>query len=222
MRVVVADDSTLLREGLVRLLEEAGCDVAGQAVNAQELLQLVRVSQPDVAIVDIRMPPTRTNEGLRAAEEIRAHHPGIGVLILSEYLEAHYAVRLIQAASGGMGYLLKDRVSDLANFVDAVRRVASGEFVIDPDIVAQLVGRRRHQSPLDELTPRELEVLRLMAEGSSNRSICQKLFLSPNTVESHVRNILSKMGLEESSDENRRVLAVITYLRKGPPVISPP
>ncbi len=220
MRVVVADDSTLLREGLVRLLEEAGFDVAGQAVNAQELLQLVRVSQPDVAIVDIRMPPTRTDEGLRAAEEIRAHHPGIGVLILSEYLEAHYAVRLIQAASGGMGYLLKDR--DLANFVDAVRRVASGEFVIDPDIVAQLVGRRRPQSPLDELTPRELEVLRLMAEGRSNRSICQKLFLSPNTVESHVRNILSKMGLEESSDENRRVLAVITYLRKGPPVISPP
>jgi len=222
VRVVVADDSTLLREGLVRLLEEAGFDVAGQAVNAQELLQLVRVSQPDVAIVDIRMPPTRTNEGLRAAEEIRAHHPGIGVLILSEYLEAHYAVRLIQAASGGMGYLLKDRVSDLANFVDAVRRVASGEFVIDPDIVAQLVGRRRPQSPLDELTARELEVLRLMAEGRSNRSICQKLFLSPNTVESHVRNILSKMGLEESSDENRRVLAVITYLRKGPPVISPP
>ncbi len=220
MRVVVADDSTLLREGLVRLLEEAGFDVAGQAVNAQELLQLVRVSQPDVAIVDIRMPPTRTDEGLRAAEEIRAHHPGIGVLILSEYLEAHYAVRLIRAASGGMGYLLKDR--DLANFVDAVRRVASGEFVIDPDIVAQLVGRRRPQSPLDELTPRELEVLRLMAEGRSNRSICQKLFLSPNTVESHVRNILSKMGLEESSDENRRVLAVITYLRKGPPVISPP
>ena len=220
MRVVVADDSTLLREGLVRLLEEAGFDVAGQAVNAQELLQLVRVSQPDVAIVDIRMPPTRTDEGLRAAEEIRAHHPGIGVLILSEYLEAHYAVRLIQAASGGMGYLLKDR--DLANFVDAVRRVASGEFVIDPDIVAQLVGRRRPQSPLDELTPRELEVLRLMAEGRSNRSICQKLFLSPNTVESHVRNILSKMGLEESSDENRRVLAVITYLRKSPPVISPP
>lgn len=222
MRVVVADDSTLLREGLVRLLQEAGFDVAGQAVNAQELLQLVRVSQPDVAIVDIRMPPTRTNEGLRAAEEIRAHHPGIGVLILSEYLEAHYAVRLIQAASGGMGYLLKDRVFDLANFVDAVRRVASGEFVIDPDIVAQLVGRRRPQSPLDELTPRELEVLRLMAEGRSNRSICQKLFLSPNTVESHVRNILSKMGLEESSEENRRVLAVITYLRKGPPVISPP
>jgi len=222
MRVVVADDSTLLREGLVRLLNEAGFDVAGQAVNAQELLQLVRVSQPDVAIVDIRMPPTRTNEGLRAAEEIRAQHPGIGVLILSEYLEAHYAVRLMQAASGGMGYLLKDRVFDLANFVDAVRRVASGEFVIDPDIVAQLVGRRRPQSPLDELTPRELEVLRLMAEGRSNRSICQKLFLSPNTVESHVRNILSKMGLEESSDENRRVLAVITYLRKGPAVISPP
>ena len=222
MRVVVADDSTLLREGLVRLLKEAGFDVAGQAIDAQELLQLVRVSQPDVAIVDIRMPPTRTNEGLGAAEEIRAHHPGIGVLILSEYLEAHYAVQLIQAASGGMGYLLKDRVSDLANFVDAVRRVASGEFVIDPDIVAQLVGRRRPQSPLDELTHRELEVLRLMAEGRSNRSICQKLFLSPNTVESHVRNILSKMGLEESSDENRRVLAVITYLRKGPPVISPP
>jgi DNA-binding NarL/FixJ family response regulator len=219
MRVVIADDSTLLREGLVRLLEEAGFDVAGQASDARGLLELVRVNQPNVAIVDIRMPPTHTDEGLRAAEDIRAHHSGIGVLILSEYLEAHYAVRLIQAASGGMGYLLKDRVSDLSSFVDAVRRVANGEFVIDPDIVTQLVARRRSPSPLDELTPREIEVLRLMAEGRSNRSICQKLFLSPNTVESHVRNILSKMGLEESSNENRRVLAVITYLRKGPSVI---
>ncbi|MDQ6879275.1 MAG: response regulator transcription factor [Candidatus Dormibacteraeota bacterium] len=219
MRVVVADDSTLLREGLCRLLEEAGFDVAGQAANAQELLQLVRVSHPNVAIVDIRMPPTHTDEGLRAAEEIRADHPGVGVLILSEYLETHYAVRLVQAASGGMGYLLKDRVSDLSSFLDAVRRVASGEFVIDPDIVAQLMRRRHPQNPMDDLTPREIEVLRLMAEGRSNRSICQKLFLSPNTVESHVRNILSKMGLEESANENRRVLAVITFLRKGPSVI---
>lgn len=215
MRVVVADDSTLLREGLVRLLREAAFDVVGQAADAEELLRLVRTKQPNVAIVDIRMPPTRTDEGLKAAEEIRGGYPGVSVLILSEYLESHYAIRLIQSASGGIGYLLKERVSDVQTFADAVRRVAEGEFVIDPAIVSQLVGRRRPANPLDELTRREVEVLGLMAEGRSNRSICEKLFLSDNTVESHVRNILSKLDLDESFDANRRVLAVITYLRRG-------
>ncbi|HEV2013316.1 MAG TPA: response regulator transcription factor [Candidatus Dormibacteraeota bacterium] len=215
MRVVVADDSTLLREGLVRLLREVGFDVVGQAANAEELLRLVRSEQPDVAVVDIRMPPTRTDEGLKAAEQIRGGSPGVAVLILSEYLESHYAIRLIQSASGGIGYLLKERVSDVQTFADAVRRVAEGEFVIDPAIVTQLVGRRRPPNPLDELTRRELEVLGLMAEGRTNRSIGEKLFLSANTVESHVRNILSKLDLEESPGDNRRVLAVITYLRRG-------
>jgi len=215
MRVVVADDATLLREGLVRLLREAGFDVVGQAATAEELLRLVQNDDPDVAVVDIRMPPTRTDEGLKAAEAIRTAWPSVGVLILSEYLESKYAMRLIEAASGGIGYLLKERVADVETFADAVRRVAAGEFVIDPGIVTQLVGRRRPPNPLDELTPRELEVLGLMAEGRSNRSICEKLFLSANTVETHVRNILSKLNLEESSDDNRRVLAVVTYLRRG-------
>jgi DNA-binding NarL/FixJ family response regulator len=215
MRVVVADDSTLLREGLVRLLREAGFDVVGQAADGEELLRLVRTEQPNVAVVDIRMPPTRTDEGLKAAEKIRDGYPGVGVLILSEYLESHYAIRLIQSAAGGMGYLLKERVADVQTFADAVRRVAEGEFVIDRGIVSQLVDRRRAPNPLDELTRRELEVLGLMAEGRSNRSICQKLFLSDNTVETHVKNILSKLDLEEGVDANRRVLAVLTYLRRG-------
>jgi DNA-binding NarL/FixJ family response regulator len=215
MRVVVADDSTLLREGLVRLLREAGFDVVGQAADGEELLRLVRTEKPNVAVVDIRMPPTRTDEGLKAAEKIREGYPAVGVLILSEYLESHYAMRLIESASGGMGYLLKERVSDVQTFDDAVRRVAEGELVIDPGIVSQLVGRRRAPNPLDELTRRELEVLGLMAEGRSNRSICEKLFLSDNTVETHVKNILSKLNLEEGPDANRRVLAVLTYLRRG-------
>ena len=215
MRVVVADDSTLLREGLVRLLREAGFDVVGQAADGEELLRLVRAELPDVAVVDIRMPPTHTVEGLKAAEEIRGGYPSVSVLSLSEYLESHYAIRLIQSASGGIGYLLKERVSDVQAFADAVRRVAEGEFVIDPGIVTELVGRRRPPNPLDELTRRELEVLGLMAEGRSNRSICEKLFLSDNTVESHVKNILSKLDLDESFDSNRRVLAVLSYLRRG-------
>jgi DNA-binding NarL/FixJ family response regulator len=215
MRVVVAEDSTLLREGLVRLLREAGFEVAGQAANGQELLRLVHREVPNVVVVDIRMPPSRTDEGLKAAEEIRCGFPGVGVLILSEYLESQYAMRLIQSASGGIGYLLKERVSDIQTFADAVRRVAEGEFVIDPEIVARLVGRRRSPNPMEELTGRELEILGLMAEGRSNRSISQKLFLSPSTVESHVRNILSKLELEESSEHNRRVMAVISYLRRG-------
>lgn len=215
MRVVIADDSTLLREGVARLLEEAGYEVAGRAADSLELLRLIGTQRPNVAIVDIRMPPTRTDEGLKAAEEIRTRHPGVGVLILSEYLEVRYAVRLIQGASGGMGYLLKDRVLDVPSFADAVRRVAEGEFVIDPGIVAQLIGRPRLPNSLDELTSRELEVLSLMAEGRTNRSICQKLFLSANTVETHVRNILSKLALEDSPNDNRRVLAVLTYLRQS-------
>jgi DNA-binding NarL/FixJ family response regulator len=215
MRAVVAEDSTLLREGLVRLLRETGFDVVGQAANAQDLLRLVRLEHPNVAVVDIRMPPTRTDEGLKAAQEIRGLFPDVGVLILSEYLETHYAIRLIQSAAGGIGYLLKERISDVQTFADAVRRVAEGEFVIDPAIVTQLVGRRRLPNPLDELTSRELEILGLMAEGRSNRSIGEKLFLSANTVETHVRNILSKLDLEESYHDNRRVLAVITYLRRG-------
>jgi DNA-binding NarL/FixJ family response regulator len=213
VRVVIADDETLLREGLARLLVDAGFDVVGRAGTADELMRRVELTRPDVAIVDIRMPPTHTDEGLVAAHEIRTRHPAVGVLVLSHYVESRYAMRLLEDHPAGSGYLLKERVSDLAVLVDALERIADGECVLDPTIVSRLVRRPRDESPLGELTPRELEVLALIAEGRSNDSICKQLFLSPKTVETHVRHILLKLGIGETSEYHRRVLAVLAYLR---------
>jgi DNA-binding NarL/FixJ family response regulator len=213
MRVVIADDETLLREGLARLLAETGFDVVGKAGTAEELLRRVELTRPDVAIVDIKMPPTHTDEGLVAAQEIRSSQPGVGVLVLSHYVESRYAMRLLEEHPERSGYLLKERVSDLAVLTDALRRIADGECVLDPTIVARLLGRPRDESPLHELTDREREVLALMAEGHSNEGICNKLFLSPKTVETHVRHILLKLGIGETHEYHRRVLAVLAYLR---------
>jgi len=213
VRVVLADDAVLFREGVARLLGDAGFDVGGQAGDADMLLELVRSTAPQVAIVDIRMPPTHTNEGLVAALRIRQDHPGVGVLVLSQYVETHYAVRLLGDATGRVGYLLKDRVPDVDEFIDAVRRVGCGGSVVDPQVVAQLLGRRRNPDPLTELTRRECEVLALMAEGRSNQAICQRLFLGAKTVETHVSSIFSKLALPPTTDSHRRVLAVLTYLR---------
>jgi DNA-binding NarL/FixJ family response regulator len=213
VRVVIADDETLLREGLSRLLEDAGISVVGKAATAEEVRRRVALTRPDVAIVDIRMPPTHTDEGLVAATEIRSEHPAVGVLVLSHYVESRYAMRLLEEHPERSGYLLKERVSDVAVLVDALERIDDGECVLDPTIVARLVGRPRHKSPLDELTDREREVLALMAEGHSNDGICHKLFLSPKTVETHVRHILLKLGIGGTPDYHRRVLAVLAYLR---------
>jgi DNA-binding NarL/FixJ family response regulator len=214
LRIVLADDSVLLREGIARLLAEAGFDVVAQAGDATDLLTAVRAQRPDVAIVDIRMPPTHTDEGLRAAEAIRAEHgKTVGVLVLSQYVETTFALRLVADGEGGMGYLLKDRVDDLDELSDAIRRIARGGSVIDPEVVAQLVGRRRARVPLDDLTEREREVLALMAEGRSNQAICDRLFLAPKTVEAHIANIFSKLELEPAADDHRRVLAVLAHLR---------
>ena len=214
MRVVIADDETLLREGLARLLADAGFDVVGSAGTAGELLRRVALTRPDVAIVDIRMPPTHTDEGLVAAQEIRRSHPDVGVLVLSHYVESRYAMRLLEDHPERSGYLLKERVSDLAVLVDALRRIADGECVLDPTIVSRLVRRPRDESPLAELTARELEVLALIAEGHSNDGICRQLFLSPKTVETHVRHIFMKLAIGETPDYHRRVLAVLAYLRR--------
>ena len=214
MRLVVADDSMLLREGLVRLLADAGFDVVGKAENAVELLRRVELTRPDVAIVDIKMPPTHTDEGIAAALEIRRAHPHVGVLVLSQYLESRYATRLLEEAPERVGYLLKDRVSDIAVLADALKRIDEGECVIDPTIVSRLVNRPRERGPLDELTPREREVLGLMAEGRSNQAICETLFVSPKTVEANVRQIFRKLGLEQSPGDHRRVLAVLAALRE--------
>ena len=214
LRLVLADDSVLLREGIARLLVEAGFEVAAQAGTADELLAAVREHQPDVAIVDIRMPPTHTDEGLRAAEAIRTEHgTSVGILVLSQYVETTFAMRLVADGAGGVGYLLKDRVEDLDDFSDAIRRIARGGSVIDPEVVAQLVGRRRARVPLDDLTEREREVLALMAEGRSNQAICDALFLAPKTVEAHIANIFSKLELLPAPDDHRRVLAVLAHLR---------
>ncbi|MFL5709800.1 MAG: response regulator transcription factor [Chloroflexota bacterium] len=214
VRIVLADDSLLLREGIARLLGEAGFDVVAQAGDATTLLSAVREHQPDVAITDIRMPPTHTDEGLRAAESIREEHgEAVGVLVLSQYVDTTFALRLVADGSGGMGYLLKDRVDDLEDFADAVRRIARGGSVIDPEVVAQLVGRRRARVPLDDLTERESEVLALIAEGRSNQAICDRLFLAPKTVEAHIANIFSKLELLPAPDDHRRVLAVLAHLR---------
>jgi DNA-binding NarL/FixJ family response regulator len=213
MRVVVADDLMLTREGIVRLLADAGVDVVGQAEDLDGLLRRVRASRPDAAIVDIRMPPTHTDEGLIAAHAIRTEHPEIGVLILSQYVEPSYAMRLIEQHPERAGYLLKERVFDGAILVDALRRITDGETVIDPTIVARLVGRRRREDPLAELTAREREVLGLVAEGRSNRAIAAELSITERTVEAHITQVFMKLGLREEPLTHRRVLAVLTYLR---------
>jgi DNA-binding NarL/FixJ family response regulator len=214
LRVVVADDTVLLREGIARLLVEAGFEVVGQVGTPDDLVAEVRAQLPDVAIVDIRMPPTHTDEGLRAAEAIRAEHgTSVGILVLSQYVETTFALRLVADGSGGVGYLLKDRVEDLDDFADAIRRIARGGSVIDPEVVAQLVGRRRANVPLDDLTDREREVLTLMAEGRSNQAICDRLVLAPKTIEAHIANIFSKLELLPAPDDHRRVLAVLAHLR---------
>ncbi len=213
MRVVIADDEVLLREGLERLLTEAGMDVVAKAGNADELLRKVKLTRPDAAIVDIKMPPTHTDEGLAAAHEIRSTHPHTAVLLLSHYLDARYATRLIEQHPGGVGYLLKERVSDLALLTDALTRLHEGECVIDPTIVSRLLHRPQHSTQLSELTEREREILALIAEGRSNKGICDRLFLSPKTVEGHVGHIFQKLDIDESTDDHRRVLAVLTYLR---------
>jgi len=213
MRVVIADDAMLIREGTARLLEEAGFEVVGKVDDAQKLIRTVALEHPDVAIIDIKMPPTHTDEGLIAAEEIRRSYPDVGVLVLSQYLESRYALRLLEQHPDAVGYLLKERVSDIAVLADAIRRIAERECVLDPTIVARLVNRPRHKGPLDELTEREREVLALIAEGRSNHGISQILVLSPKTVEAHVGRIFSKLGLDETPDYHRRVLAVLAFLR---------
>ncbi len=213
MRVVVADDSVLLREGIVRLLDESGFDVVAQAGDAEDLMRKVLAHKPDVAVVDIRMPPTNTDDGLRAAVEIRRRMPETGVLVLSQYLEAGYALELLSDSAERVGYLLKDRVADLERFVDAVRRVGEGGSALDPEVVARLVDRGpRAGDPLERLTPREQEVLGLMAEGRSNAGIARQLWVTEGTVEKHVRSILAKLDLHETEDDHRRVLAVVTFL----------
>jgi len=214
MRVVIAEDEVLLREGLVRLLTEAGVDVVGTAGTASELEDLVARQVPDVALVDIKMPPTHTEEGLVAAQNIRRSHPTVAVLVLSHYLESRYATRLLEDHPDSVGYLLKDRVSDVAVLIDALRRVHEGESVVDPTIVRRLIQRRREHDTLAELTARELEVLELMAAGHSNHGIEVALVVSPKTIEAHIRQIFGKLGLEETHDQHRRVLAVLTYLQR--------
>jgi DNA-binding NarL/FixJ family response regulator len=212
VRVVVADDSVLLREGLVRLLQEAEFEVVAQVGEAEELRTAVRREKPDIAIVDIRMPPTHTDEGAQAAARIREQDPEVGLLLLSQVIELGHALKLFSESPEGFGYLLKDRVLDIDDFLDAVRRVARGGTAVDPEVVAQLLGRRTATGPLEELTPREREVLALMAEGRSNHGICAKLFLSPKTVETHVASIFLKLGLRQAPDDHRRVLAVLAHL----------
>jgi DNA-binding NarL/FixJ family response regulator/class 3 adenylate cyclase len=213
LKVVLADDAVLLREGIARLLTEAGLEVVGQSGTADDLLLKVRSYQPDVAVVDIRMPPTLTDEGLRAAQEIRATYPDVGVLVLSQYVEPAYAMELLAESAEGVGYLLKDRVADVDEFAAAVRRVAQGGSALDPALVTQLVGRRREHDPLEDLTPREREVLELMAEGRSNQAIGERLFVTPRAVEKHITSIFGKLRLPQVPEDHRRVLAVLAFLR---------
>jgi DNA-binding NarL/FixJ family response regulator len=213
VRVAVADDAVLFREGLARLLETSGFDIVGRAGDAGQLLALVETKQPDIAITDIRMPPSHTTEGLEAAVQIRERHRGVAVLLLSQYVETTHALRLLERGAGRIGYLLKDRVSDVGEFTDVVRRVGSGGSAIDPEVVAELVSRRRRRDLVGDLTDRERDVLKLMAEGRSNSAIGSILHLSEKTVEGHVRSIFMKLDLEPTEEDHRRVLAVLTYLR---------
>ncbi len=213
MRVVLADDAVLLREGVARLLTEAGFDVVGQCSTAEDLLLKVRSYSPDVAVTDIRMPPTQTDEGLRAALEIRSRHPKVGVLVLSQHADVGLAMKLLAESAEGVGYMLKDRVEDIDEFAEAVRRVGHGGSVIDPTIVSQLLGRRRGDDPLERLTPREREVLELMAEGRSNQGIAERLVVTERAVQKHITSIFQKLGLPAGSEDHRRVLAVLAFLR---------
>jgi DNA-binding NarL/FixJ family response regulator len=213
MRAIIADDAVLFREGLARVLEAGGIDVAAQAGDAEQLLARVRAQPPDAVVVDIRMPPTHTREGLDAACRIRAEHPGVGVLVLSQYVEPHHAIQLLEGGTSGVGYLLKDRVADVGEVVEAVQRVAGGGSVIDPEVVAQLVSRRRVRDPVQDLSERERQVLALMAQGRSNQAISERLFLSPKTVEAHVHSIFTRLDLHATPDDHRRVLAVLAFLR---------
>jgi DNA-binding NarL/FixJ family response regulator len=215
MRLVVADDTMLTREGLVRLLAEAGHDIVGQAENADELLRHTRLSRPDAVIVDIRMPPTHTDEGLVAAQKIMTEHPGVGVLVVSQYIEPSYALRLVEDGPEGVGYLLKERIFDVAILTDALRRIQDGETVVDPTIVARLVGRRRRPDPLESLSDRERAVLGLIAEGLSNKAIGARLFITERTVEAHITRMFAKLRLADRPDAHRRVLVVLAYLRSS-------
>lgn len=216
MRVIVADDSVLLRTGVVRLLTEAGFEVVGEVGNADDLLSGVERERPDVAIVDIRMPPTQTDEGLRAAKELRARYPSLGVLVLSQHVRPGYAAELLQGGTERVGYLLKDRVADVADLTESLRRIASGECVLDPAVVAMLVDRPRSaDDPIRALSDREREVLALMAEGRSNNAIGERLFITEHTVEKHVQSIFAKLEIPATADDHRRVLAVLTFLNSG-------
>jgi len=213
MRVVIAEDQALLRQGIVRLLADAGFEVVAEAADAPDLLRKVAAHKPDVAIVDVQMPPGNEDDGLRAAIEIRAEQPEIGVLVLSQFVEERYAVDLVGDSAEGVGYLLKDRVADFAVFADAVRRVAAGGTALDPTVVARMLGRRRRSDPFEALTPRERQVLELMAEGRSNRGIAEALVVTPHAVEKHVTSLFSKLGVSGAAEDHRRVLAVLTFLR---------
>jgi DNA-binding NarL/FixJ family response regulator len=214
MRVVIADDAPLIREGIATLLTEHNVEVVEQVGDADALLRSVGEVHPDVAVIDIRMPPTHTDEGLRAAREIRARYPDIAVLVLSQHLEPEYALRLVEEKPAGAGYLLKERVGRVEQLLDALERVAAGECVVDRALVDDLLARRRSVDPIEELTPREREILALMAEGRSNQGICQALWLSPKTVETHIRGAFMKLGIREAPEDNRRVLAVLAYLQR--------
>lgn len=213
MRVVIAEDSALLRQGLSRLLQENGIDVLAEVDNLDDLLTVVKAEEPEVVITDIRMPPTGTDEGLRAAEEIHRDFPNIGVLVLSQYVESRHAVKLMTSNPRAIGYLLKDRIGDVEELISTIMRVSRGESAVDPEVVHELLLRKRAGDPLQRLSERELELLELMAQGRSNSAICEALFLSPKTVETHVRSIFNKLDLPLTADDHRRVLAVLTYLR---------
>jgi len=215
VRVAIADDAVLIREGLARILTDAGFEVIAQTGEGNELLDLIERDPPDVAIVDIRMPPTHTDEGVKVAGEIRRLYPAIGVLVLSQHLSSTYALKILGDGTGGVGYLLKERVSHVDEIVDAVRRVAAGETVVDAEVVARLVKRRREQDPLERLTEREKEVLALIAEGRSNKAICEHLVLSPKTIATHVNAIFTKLDLPPADEDHRRVLAVLRYLKSA-------
>ena len=213
MRVVIAEDSLLLRRGAIRLLEDAGFEVVGEAGDAEELLRIVRETLPDVAVVDIRMPPTHLDEGLQAARVIRAELPAVGVLMLSQYVEERYVSALLEHGAAGVGYLLKDRVAEIDRFTDAIRQVAEGGSVLDPEVVSHMLGRRGNGGPLERLTDREGEVLQLMAEGKTNRAISQQLYMSERAVERHVTGIFTKLDLPVTDQDHRRVLAVLAYVK---------